>query len=79
MKLLLKLGASVHHSNKTGSTPLHAASLNGYGEAMEILIEKGNFTLYHTLSSSHSFIHSFIHSFTFSTYSSPLLISNTFN
>jgi ankyrin repeat protein len=43
MKLLISQGADVNHKNKTGSTPLHAASLNGYGEAMEILVEHGPF------------------------------------
>lgn len=41
MKLLIKLHGDVSKSNATGSTPLHAASLNGYGESMEILIERG--------------------------------------
>jgi ankyrin repeat protein len=41
MKLLIKLSADVTKANATGSTPLHAASLNGYGESMEILIERG--------------------------------------
>jgi hypothetical protein len=41
MKLLIKLGADVNAKNSTGSTPLHAASLNGYGECMELLVDKG--------------------------------------
>jgi len=41
MKVLIKLGSNINHKNKTGSTPLHAASLNGYGECMELLVEKG--------------------------------------
>lgn len=41
MKLLIKLGANVHEKNNTGSTPLHAASLNGYGEPMDLLTERG--------------------------------------
>jgi ankyrin repeat protein len=41
MKLLMRNGSDVNQKNKTGSTPLHAASLNGYGEAMEILVEQG--------------------------------------
>lgn len=41
MKVLMRLGANVNEPNNTGSTPLHAASLNGYGPAMELLVEKG--------------------------------------
>lgn len=41
MKVLMKLGANVNEPNNTGSTPLHAASLNGYGPAMELLVERG--------------------------------------
>lgn len=41
MKVLIKLGSDINHANQTGSTPLHAASLNGYGECMELLVEKG--------------------------------------
>lgn len=41
MKLLIRVGADVHMKNNTGSTPLHAASLNGYGEAMDLLLQKG--------------------------------------
>jgi ankyrin repeat protein len=42
MKILIKLNGDVAKTNATGSTPLHAASLNGYGESMEILIERGH-------------------------------------
>jgi hypothetical protein len=41
MKVLIRLGANVNEPNNTGSTPLHAASLNGYGPSMELLVEKG--------------------------------------
>lgn len=41
MKVLIKLGADINEKNNTGSTPLHGASLNGYGECMELLIRKG--------------------------------------
>lgn len=41
MKVLIRLGANVNECNNTGSTPLHAASLNGYGPSMELLVEKG--------------------------------------
>ena len=40
MKYLIDNGADINHVNNTGSTPLHAGSLNGYGECMELLIDK---------------------------------------
>lgn len=41
MKYMIEKGANINHVNNTGSTPLHAGSLNGYGTCMELLIEKG--------------------------------------
>lgn len=42
MKYMIEKGANINHVNNTGSTPLHAGSLNGYGTCMELLIEKGS-------------------------------------
>lgn len=45
VKYLIAHGADINHKNNTGSTPLHAGSLNGYGECMELLIAKGSLFL----------------------------------
>lgn len=49
MKYLIDNGGDINHVNNTGSTPLHAGSLNGYGECMELLIDKVS-ALFHRLS-----------------------------
>lgn len=41
MKYLIESKADINQVNNTGSTPLHAGSLNGYGECMELLIDQG--------------------------------------
>lgn len=41
IKFLIERKADINVKNNTGSTPLHAASLNGYGVCMELLIDQG--------------------------------------
>lgn len=53
MKVLIKLGSNVNEPNNTGSTPLHAASLNGYGPSMELLVERGTWGCCHSVPSTH--------------------------
>jgi ankyrin repeat protein len=41
IKFLLAQGVDINQKNNTESTPLHAASLNGFGEEMTLLQHKG--------------------------------------
>ena len=41
MRLLLALGADIHEANGTGNTPIHAAAMSGWDQAVTYLIERG--------------------------------------
>ena len=45
--VLLQNGASIQARNKYGNTPLHRAAAQGCFDAVDLLIEKGNYCYHH--------------------------------